>query len=184
MNARSMRSPSWCIRGKPGEVLMLMPGELYFGSAAASVRTLLGSCVAITVWHPRLRLGGMCHYLLPARNRRPGEACDGRFGDEAMATMVEYIHQSGTEPSEYQAHLHGGADTMPGGGTHFAIGPRNIEQGWNLLDRHGFSVDGVDVGEDIPRTVTLRLSDGHVALRRCVGSRDLSVGRVEYLQES
>ncbi len=184
MNTRTARPPHWCVSAQPGQALMLLPGELYFGGAASTVRTLLGSCVSITVWHPRLQVGGMCHYLLPSRRRGPGDASDGRFGDEAMQAMVEQIHAAGTEPRQYQAHLHGGADTMPGSGAHFSIGERNIEQGWSLLDRHGFSVASVDVGEDMPRTVTLRLCDGQVALRRCVASRDVAVGRVEFLQEN
>ena len=57
---------------QPGEALSLMPGELWSGRGAASVRTLLGSCVALTLWHPRLRVGGMCHYLLPRRQRKAG----------------------------------------------------------------------------------------------------------------
>ncbi len=47
--------------------VFLQPGELYFGDGRTRVRTLLGSCVAIAVWHPRLRIGGLCHYMLPSR---------------------------------------------------------------------------------------------------------------------
>src|SRR5439155_18563598 len=41
--------------------IFLQPGEWYFGDADTRIRTLLGSCVAITMWHPRRCLGGMCH---------------------------------------------------------------------------------------------------------------------------
>jgi chemotaxis protein CheD len=34
---------------------------------AFSIRTVLGSCVSITLWHPVKRVGGMCHFLLPTR---------------------------------------------------------------------------------------------------------------------
>jgi chemotaxis protein CheD len=47
--------------------LFLHPGEYAFGDAQTRIRTLLGSCVAITFWHPVLKTGAMCHYLLPAR---------------------------------------------------------------------------------------------------------------------
>jgi chemotaxis protein CheD len=54
------------------------------------------------------------------------------------------------------AHLYGGADTMSGSARlKFNIGERNIEQGWSLIDHYGFQLDGVDVGEDMPRMVAL-----------------------------
>ncbi|MBL8511280.1 MAG: chemotaxis protein CheD, partial [Betaproteobacteria bacterium] len=49
--------------------IFLQPGEFYFGDADTRIRTLLGSCVSITMWHPTRRIGGMCHYMLPTRGR-------------------------------------------------------------------------------------------------------------------
>ena len=41
--------------------LVLQPGEWFFGQSPNRISTLLGSCVAVTVWHPILRCGGLCH---------------------------------------------------------------------------------------------------------------------------
>jgi chemotaxis protein CheD len=156
----------WC-PAKPGATLSLMPGELWFGREAASVRTLLGSCVALTLWHPRLRLGGMCHYLLPGRQRKGGEPLDGRYGDEAVHAMVNLLERHGCRSGEFVAHLYGGADTMSDvAGVKFNVGERNIERGWSLLDHFAFSLEGVDVGDNVPRTVTLNLDTGAVECRR------------------
>jgi chemotaxis protein CheD len=112
----------------------------------------------------------MCHFLLPSRQRKAGEALDGRYGDEALEAMMALLRATRTDPSEYQAHLYGGADTMPEGtALKFNVGERNIEQGFNLVDRYGFQIQGVDVGEDVPRTVTLTLATGEVEMRRGVG---------------
>ena len=46
----------------------LMPGDFVFGNSELKLKTLLGSCVAITLWHPDKKIGGMCHYMLPGRN--------------------------------------------------------------------------------------------------------------------
>jgi chemotaxis protein CheD len=174
---RSAASPAllrhdvpWQLEAKPGEPLMLLPGQMYFGRDAASLRTLLGSCVAITLWHPGKRIGGMCHYLLPQRPRKAGDPLDGRYGDEALHAMVQKLKLTRTDPAEYQAHLYGGADTMPeGSALKFNVGERNIEQGWTLIDRYGFQLQGIDVGEDIPRTVTLAMASGEVDMRRGSG---------------
>jgi chemotaxis protein CheD len=163
-------SNHWEVQARSGESVMLMPGQMHFGAEASSVRTLLGSCVAVTLWHPGKRIGGMCHFLLPARTRRGGEALEGKYGDEALEAMVARLRLARTDPGDYEAHLYGGADTMPEtSGVKFNIGERNIEQGWTLIDRYGFQLQGVDVGEDVPRTVTLNCADGSVEMRRGTG---------------
>lgn len=53
--------------------IFLQPGEWYFGEGNTRVRTTLGSCVAIVLWHPVRRIGGMCHYMLPSRGRPSDE---------------------------------------------------------------------------------------------------------------
>ena len=151
----------------PGDHLSLMPGQLYFGSKAATVRTLLGSCVAITLWHPQRKLGGMCHYLLPSRPNPPQHSPEGRFGEEALAMMVRTLKLAGTQPQEYEAQLYGGADTQPDNvAAKTGIGERNIEAGWQLIDHYGFALQAVDVGDNVPRTVRLVIATGEVDMRR------------------
>ena len=153
-----------------GEKVFLLPGQWYFGATGATVKTLLGSCIAITLWHPKRHMGGMCHFLLPTRPRTPDGHLDGRFGDEAVELLAREIKKTGTKTQDYEVHLYGGADTMPeGSGLKFNVGERNIEQGWSLIDRYGFQLQGVDVGEDVPRTVILNLASGQVEMKRGSG---------------
>jgi chemotaxis protein CheD len=154
------------VAAPPGEI-MLMPGELFFGTGVPLLRTLLGSCVAVTLWNPRRRMGGMCHYLLPGRQRAEGQPRDGKFGDEAIGMLVDALKRAGTRPQDYEAHLYGGADTMP----HLEramryVGERNIETGWKLIDQFGFNLVGVDVGENMPRNVRMSLVTGEVQMSR------------------
>lgn len=154
-------------RAHRGAELNLLAGQLYFGHQAACVRTLLGSCVAITLWHPRRHIGGMCHFLLPHRDRPAAAPLDGRYGDEAMEAMVRALLHADTHPADYEAHLYGGADTLSmHSGVRMNIGERNIEQGWAMIDHYGFQLVSVDVGEHTPRNVALHLHTGEVTMRR------------------
>jgi len=166
--APGVMSPVGLVRhAKAEHELLLMPGHYYFGREPGSIRTLLGSCVALTLWHPKRRIGGMCHYLLPERQRNATQPPDGRFGNEAIALLIEQITRAGTQPTEYEVHLYGGADTLPDHLTHKTqVGVRNIELGWTLVDRHGFQLVGVDVGDNVPRTVRLDMRSGEVTMRR------------------
>lgn len=86
--------------------VFLGPGDLYFGDQFTRIRTLLGSCVAITLWHPRALIGGMCHYMMPTRSH-PG--VQGPFPDPL------HSHPAGEQVHHLpgRGHRHG-LDHEPG----------------------------------------------------------------------
>jgi chemotaxis protein CheD len=155
------------LRHHGGEKVFLLPGQWYFGHTGATVKTLLGSCIAITLWHPRRQMGGMCHFLLPTRAHASHGPLDGRFGDEALELLSLEIKKAGTKTQDYEVHLYGGADTMPDEAkVKFNIGERNVEKAWALIDQYGFQLQSIDVGGNEPRNVTIDLSNGQVVMRR------------------
>ncbi|MBV8465811.1 MAG: chemotaxis protein CheD [Burkholderiales bacterium] len=149
--------------------IFLQPGEVYFGDRDTRIRTLLGSCVAVTWWHPRLQIGAMCHYLLPerprSRPRREGPL-DGRYADEAFQVVMRYIQAAGTLPADYQVKMFGGSQTMvspsakPGG-----VGERNIEYGKSWLFDHGFRVSREHLAGQGHRHIVFDLANGDVWVR-------------------
>ena len=122
--------------------LFLQPGEFIVADASYKLRTLLGSCVSITLWHPQTRTGGMSHFLLPSRGsaRRP-KRLDARYGDEAMRLMLEEFAQLGIDPAQCQGKVFGGGNMFPGvahpGGL---VGQRNGEAALALLAEHGIPI--------------------------------------------
>lgn len=93
-----------------GVDIFLQPGDWYFGDKNTCLRTTLGSCVAIVLWHPQRRIGGMCHYMLPSRGQRGHEPLSGRYGDEALELLLTEIRQAGTQVQDYELKLFGGAN--------------------------------------------------------------------------
>lgn len=155
---------------KPQSVIeiFLQPGEWWFGNEHTRIRTLLGSCVAITLWHPGRRIGGMCHYMLPSRSRERGaQALDGRYGDEALALLLKEIHRERARPSEFDAKLFGGGymfdrQGCPGAGCSGQIQDRNIAIGRDLMARHGFRIKAQHLGGTGHRQVIFDIWSGHV----------------------
>lgn len=151
--------------------VFLNPGDFYFGGGDTRISTLLGSCVSITLWHPRRRIGGMCHYMLTARRQAPGAALDGRFGSEAFALFLQHVEAAGTRPGEYQAKLFGGANMLSGaGGERMDIGPRNVEHGRQLLAAHNIALMVEHVGGSGRRKLHFDLWSGDVWLAFPQGS--------------
>ena len=108
--------------------IFLQPGDVYFGDRGTRLRTVLGSCVSITFWHPRLLLGGMCHYMLPERAGAADDRRDGRYADEALDLLIEEMLAAGTQPRDYEAKIFGGGRmfSFAAGRGALDIGNRNI----------------------------------------------------------
>lgn len=92
--------------------IFLQPGDYFVGDASFRCRTLLGSCVSITLWHPRKRIGAMSHFLLPGRVH--GDQPDARYGDDALMLMMAELRGQGVRPSECEAKIFGGGNMFPG----------------------------------------------------------------------
>lgn len=93
--------------------IFLRPGEYFVGDARHRIRTLLGSCVSITLWHPSYRIGAMSHFLLPSRGERPAEQLDGRYGEEALAIMLRRLAAVHVNPAECVGKIFGGGNMFP-----------------------------------------------------------------------
>jgi chemotaxis protein CheD len=123
--------------------IFLQPGEFFVADAEYQMRTMLGSCVSITLWHPFKRVGAMSHFLLPTRgatDRSPG--LDARYGDEALELMLAELRQMGVAPSQCQGKVFGGGNMFP---DHFRsgvmnVGQRNGEAALELLNHHGVPI--------------------------------------------
>ena len=127
--------------------VFLNPGEFHFGEGKSRISTLLGSCISITLWHPRRRIGGMCHYMLTERGRPADAVLDGRFGSEAFELFLQHVDAAGTSPREYQAKLFGGGNMLSGpSGGKLEIGQRNIEYGRQWLASRQIALIAEHVG--------------------------------------
>jgi len=100
---------------KPSDAveIFLTPGEFRFETGSTRLRTILGSCVAITWWHPIHKIGGMCHFMLPSRVRKTTEL-DGKYADEAFELFLLNAKNFRTRPEDYQMKLFGGGQMFPG----------------------------------------------------------------------
>jgi chemotaxis protein CheD len=148
--------------------IRLAPGEFYFGAGYTRIHTLLGSCVAITMWHPGKRIGGMCHYLLPSRgiNQRLSQ---GYYADEAVNMFLGEVHQADTKSSDYEVKVFGGGNMFKAydnTSQPISVPQNNITAGTQLLKQHGFHIKATDVGGDFHRKIFLELWNGDVWLQR------------------
>ncbi len=126
----------------------------------------LGSCVALMLYDPILKVGGMSHFMLPnsktMRSKKP-EA----FADTALVLLEEKLRALGADLSHFQAKLVGGASmfTQIIPDPNQTMGARNIKSAQHLLSEQKIPIIAEDVGGSFGRSVFFHLETGDVRIR-------------------
>ena len=154
--------------GPSPDEFFLQPGDYYFAQTPTRIRTLLGSCIAITLWHPLLRRGGMVHCLLPSRGAPAGAVeLSGRFVDEGIRWLLREAVRAYVDPGPCQFKLFGGSDMFAALGitARRSIGEANAAMGVKILERLGLHVCARDFGGTVHRSLVFDVSTGDVWVR-------------------
>lgn len=161
--------------------IYLQPGEIYWGDADTRIKTLLGSCVALCLWHPEKNIGGMSHSLLPSRGYQSAEGDSeektARYIDESIEIFLDEIKKHGTKPSDYHVKFFGGGDMFKNvwkkNGP--SVGERNIEMAKDLISKHGFQLKAEHVGGEGHRNIIFDLWSGDVWLKHASKTKEEEV---------
>lgn len=129
------------------------------------IATLLGSCVAVCLYDPKLRLAGMNHFLLPTGNRRDINDADVVLhGDYAMDVLRNAMLARGASYKRMVAKAFGGGNVV--NSIKMAIGTRNAEFARQWLERERIPLLAEDLGGVWSRKVVLDPVTGHAFCRR------------------
>lgn len=156
--------------------VLLQPGEYAVGDATCRIRTVLGSCVSITLWHQQRRVGAMSHFLLATRGTAPAGALDARYGEEALTLMLRDLALMGVPAQQCQAKIFGGAQMfteMPGPGAP-QVGRRNGESARSLLRDLGITIQSESLFGCGHRQIVFDVASGDVWSRQVRPASGLS----------
>ena len=129
------------------------------------ISTLLGSCVAVCFYDPKLRLAGMNHFLLPSRTRSTLADEDIVLnGDYAMEILLNTMYAKGAQRGRLVAKAFGGGNIVSS--IRMAIGDRNAEFAREWLEREGIPLVASDFGGPWSRKVILDPVSGDAFCRR------------------
>ena len=129
------------------------------------IATLLGSCVAVCLYDPKLHLGGMNHFLLPSINRSANADIDVILnGDYAMEVLVNALLDKGAQKKRLVAKAFGGGNIV--NSIRMAIGDRNAEFAQEWLKREGIPLLASDFGGPWSRKVICVPATGEAFCRR------------------
>jgi chemotaxis protein CheD len=141
----------------------LHAGQLCAYAEPSEITTILGSCIAVCVFDPIRRAGGMNHYVLPMR---AGEHASPRFGNVAIKMLVDRLANLGSHRRDLQAKLFGGAAMVGAARTSPGLGDQNIALAREMLTRERIPIVAEDVGGDRGRKLLFRSDDGVALVKK------------------
>jgi chemotaxis protein CheD len=151
----------------------LHPGELYVALKPTVIRTILGSCVGVSFWSPRLGVGALCHALLPwcpVQSSTESRLNTGRrYVDFSMRYLAQKFDDLGTPRSEVQVKLFGGGDVLPiaqKSRPKQTVGQANCEAALEVARAEGLNIVASSLGGTSGLIIWLDTSSGEVLLRR------------------
>ncbi len=146
--------------------IFLEPGGLYLSEGPAVVSTILGSCVSVMIYVKRLKMGGICHAVLPRNVRRDG-AGTFRYVDSSISYMLQRFETLGIAKDEMEVKLMGGADVFERMNEHTrSVGRQNRETALEIIRSEHLKLSVSDVGGSLGRKIYFYTDTGRVLLQR------------------
>ena len=138
----------------------LMIGELIVTDSPSIISTVLGSCISVCLRCPQKMAGGIIHYALPSHLIQSKDPHHLRYGDYAIAKLVEELKLlTKCTEADFEAKIVGGAWAN---GPQGDIGQENIKMAHQELHRFGIRILSEDVGGKVGRKILFHLPSGRL----------------------
>jgi chemotaxis protein CheD len=126
----------------------------------------LGSCIAVAIYDPEVRVAGLLHFMLPDSALSPTKAHQNpfMFADTGIPLLFRRAYEYGAERQRLIIRAAGGAQVLDSQ-LHFNIGRRNYLAMCKIFANAGLLVHGEAVGGTASRTMRLEVATGRLRLR-------------------
>ena len=138
----------------------LEPGYIYFTKRAAAIRTVVGSCVAVSLWDKEMKFGGMNHFIRPVTYDK--ELATPQYGNVATAALLRVMEEAGCQRENLVAQIFGGGH--PEGSSASDIGRKNADVARRVLSRKGVQILSEDVGGNMGWKIIFDTGTGESAI--------------------
>jgi chemotaxis protein CheD len=149
-------------------------GELAVTKDTSVVLTCtgLGSCIAMCVYDPFTKSGGLAHMLLPTcRTKSDISSPPVKYIDTGAPLLISRLVKQGSGLGNLIVKITGGARMLQiPGNSQLDIGQRNIEEIKATLNRLNVRILGADTGGAFGRTVQFFMDTGRIYIKAVNGS--------------
>lgn len=145
-------------------IVIVGVGTYALARSPVKIKTFgLGSCVSITLYDRREKIGGLVHAMLPSINHARIKDNPLKYTDSGIEYLAAEIVKKGSSIKRLEAKLVGGAHMFEN--RNMNIGERNIGWARNTLEKLEIPIISEDIGKNYGRTVTFDTSTGDLLVR-------------------
>ena len=146
----------------PDVQFFLKPGFVMANRAPTLVRTVLGNCVAVTVYDRHTRFGGMHQFVFPKADRP--ENATPQFGNVGIPALLRLMDELGGDRRNLVAQIIGGSRQDEYGDE--GLGDKNVSLARRVLEKYRVPVVSEDVGGMRGRKVVYHTGTNETAIFR------------------
>jgi chemotaxis protein CheD len=130
----------------------------------------LGSCIAVAIYDPVAKVGGLLHFMLPDSSLDLNKAKEtpGMFADTGVRLLFKTSYTLGAEKKRIVTKVAGGASILDNT-NYFRIGEKNIMALRKIFWKNDVFIDKEDTGKNYNRTVRLEMATGSVFVKSSEG---------------
>jgi chemotaxis protein CheD len=130
----------------------------------------LGSCIAVAVYDPQVKVGGILHFMLANSSIDKDKALKNpaMFADTGIPLLFKSCYKLGAEKKRMIVKIAGGASILDDA-KFFRIGHKNITAVRKIFWKNNVLLTAEDTGKNFNRTVELYISDGRFIVRNAGG---------------
>ena len=165
-------------------IAKLLPGDFYVTCEDEVLDTVLGSCVSACIRNPRLRIGGMNHFMLPRPSGHGNDTWESlagratRYGTASMEQLINRVLSAGGTRADLEVKIFGGGKVLS---SLSDVGNHNVAFVRDFLKQEGLKVVSEDVGDTHPRHVQYFPLSGRVRVKHINSRQDVAKHEQQYL---
>lgn len=151
--------------------IFLSPGQYWAGTAQQQrIATVLGSCVAVVLWHPVTMFLAVSHFLLPVKpalhlDTTPSDI--GYYGEQILPFLIRQAELNGISAATLEGIVVGGAEStavqmlaQP-----YRVGINNVSFARQFLSGLGIRIQQQDVGGTFARRLIVHAATGALQIK-------------------
>ena len=150
----------------------IQTGESYASREPVVIKTLLGSCVAVCLYDPIAKLGGMNHILLPGKPDLKKFDNSAKYGINSMDVLITQIMKLGGNRKRVVAKAFGGAHVLAEISPENGVGKKIADFVVAYLKNEKIRLVKSDLNGMDTRIIFFHTDTGDVYLRRRKQLRD------------
>lgn len=148
-------------------------GKVIMTKEKCKIVTVLGSCISVTMFHPKLKIAAICHALYPECENKHREQITNsnevfKYVDCSIIKMCELFEKENISLKDVEVKVFGGAELLNNNPDNkfLTVGKKNIESATSTLERKNLHIKNSNVGGKEGRKIIFYTETGEVYMKK------------------